>query len=83
MCLSECSRVAVCVCMSFVCVCMPTSCILGELFVKKPLFQANQEILQLETIRSVGVCVWWEGGGVSVVGMWVCGGRGSDYQLIS
>ena len=65
MCLSECSRVAVCVCMSFVCVCvcMPTSCILGELFVKKPLFQANQEILQLETIRSVGVCVWWEGGG--------------------
>ena len=41
----------------FVCVCVPTSCILGELFVKKPLFQANQEILQLETIRSVCVCV--------------------------
>ena len=46
---------------------MPTSCILGELFVKKPLFQANQEILQLETIRCVCVCV---GGGVSVGGVW-------------
>ena len=45
------------------CVCVPTSCILGELFVKKPLFQANQEILQLETIRSVCVCVCMRGGG--------------------
>ena len=45
------------------CVCVPTSCILGELFVKKPLFQANQEILQLETIRSVCVCVCVRGWG--------------------
>ena len=57
-CMSECSSVVGCVWMSLcVCVCVPTSCILGELFVKKPLFQANQEILQLETIRSVCVCV--------------------------
>ena len=27
------------------------SCILGELFIKKPLFQANQELAQLEMIR--------------------------------
>ncbi len=26
-------------------------CILGELFTKKPIFQANQELLQLELIR--------------------------------
>ena len=53
-----------------VCVCMPTSCILGELFVKKPLFQANQEILQLETIRLVCVCVGGGGGGGGEGGGW-------------
>lgn len=26
-------------------------CILGELFTKRPIFQANQELLQLELIR--------------------------------
>lgn len=26
-------------------------CILGELFTKKPIFQANQELAQLELIR--------------------------------
>lgn len=41
------------VCMSGVCVYVPVSCILGELFLKKPLFQATQEILQLEAIRCV------------------------------
>ena len=29
------------------------SCILGELFLKKPIFQANQEWAQLETISRV------------------------------
>lgn len=28
-------------------------CILGELFTKKPIFQANQELAQLELIRFV------------------------------
>ena len=28
-----------------------SSCILGELFIKKPIFQANQELAQLELIR--------------------------------
>lgn len=29
------------------------SCILGELFTKKPIFQANQELAQLELISRV------------------------------
>lgn len=30
-------------------------CILGELFTKKPIFQANQELLQLELIRYAAI----------------------------
>ena len=32
-------------------VCMYGSCILGELFTKKPLFQGDKEITQLDIIR--------------------------------
>ena len=31
-----------------------SSCILGELFLRKPLFQGNQEFMQLEIIRLAG-----------------------------
>lgn len=30
---------------------LPYRCILGELFTKRPIFQANQELAQLELIR--------------------------------
>lgn len=37
------------------CFCLKSRCILGELFTKKPIFQANQELAQLELIRYVVV----------------------------
>lgn len=34
------------------------SCILGELFVKKPLFQASQEFDQLDVIRYIHITLF-------------------------